>query len=182
MLQLIVFLLGSFGFLILSFRSISHPVSHGFPRFFAFEAILGLVVLNAPVWFVHPFSPAQILSWALLLGAVLLAIHAIWALRKYGKPDQSVQDSRRLSFEKTTRLVTEGPYKYIRHPMYASLLLFAWGVFLKQISLSSALLLVLISLALYITAFFEERENLSLFGDVYNQYMRLTKRFIPFVF
>jgi len=87
-----------------------------------------------------------------------------------------------LTLEKTTPLVTGGPYRFIRHPMYASLMCFTWGVFLKQISLLSGLLVILASLALYTTAIFEERENLRNFGNQYVEYMHRTRRFIPFLF
>ena len=182
MLEWIIFLLGSLGFFILSLRSLLKPLSHGFPRFFAFEAILGLVVLNSRSWFIRPLSLPQLVSWALLIDSVFLAIHAIWTLRRFGKTDRTIQDASRIAFEKTTHLVTIGPYQFIRHLMYAALLCFGWGAFLKQVSLASGLLLILACLALFTTAYFEEQENLRIFGDEYSQYMRTTKRFIPLLF
>lgn len=182
MLQLLVFLFGSIGITLISHQSLVIHSSHGFPRFFAFEALLGLVVLNAHSWFAQPFSLRQILSWALLLDAAYLAIHAIWTLRVQGHPDRTIQDTSRLPFEKTTKLVTQGPYQFIRHPMYASLLELAWGVFLKDIDLLSGLLAILVSLTLFLTAVYEEKENLRIFGDEYAVYMQRTKRFIPFVY
>lgn len=182
MLELVIFLLGSLEFVLLSSHTLTKPLSHGFPRFFAFEAILGLAVLNAPFWFIKPLSLAQIVSWALLLNSIFLAVNAFWVLRQFGKPDKSIQDASRLALEKTTLLVTEGPYRFIRHPMYASLLCFTWGVFLKHITLLSGLLVILACLALYITAIFEERENLRNFGNEYAEYMHRTRRFIPFLY
>ena len=182
MLNLVIFLLGSLGFGILSRHVLTKPSSHGFPRFFAFEAILGLIIVNAPAWFVQPFSLRQLISWVLLMISAFLAIDCVLVLRKFGKPDQSIQDANRLVFEKTTHLITDGPYRFIRHPMYTSLLCIAWGTFLKQLSILSGLLVTLVSLALYITAVFEERENLRSFGDEYVAYKLVTKRFIPFLF
>jgi len=182
MLEFIIFLIGSFGFFILSRQSLTKPFSHGFPRFFAFEAILGLIVLNAPFWFVQPFSITQIISWALLVISAFMAVHAFYSLRKFGQTDASIEDASRLALEKTTQLVTNGPYRYIQHPLYTSLLCFTLGTFLKHIGLISILLLILASLALYLTALFEERENLHYFGEGYARYMQLTKRFIPFLF
>ena len=46
-MELIVFLFGSLILLFLSCPWLTHPLSHGFPRFFAFEAILGLAALDA---------------------------------------------------------------------------------------------------------------------------------------
>lgn len=182
MWELVIFLLGSLGFVLLSRHALTKPLSHGFPRFFAFEAILGLVVLNAPFWLIKPLLLAQIISWVLLLMSAVLAVNSFWVFRQFGKPDKSIQDPGRLAFEKTTRLVTAGPYRFIRHPMYTSLMCFTGGVFLKQICLLSGLLVILASLALLTTAIFEERENLRNFGQEYDEYMKHTKRFIPFLF
>jgi protein-S-isoprenylcysteine O-methyltransferase Ste14 len=181
MIALAVFLGGSLGMIILSFRSFMRPYSYGMPRFIAFEAILGMGVLNAPAWFINPFSLLQLISWVMLLDAAYLVIHAIWALRRQGQPDPSTQDASRVAPEKTIRLVTEGPYQSIRHPMYASLLWLSWGIFLKQPTVLTALLGFLASVALYITATWEERLNLQHFGDAYLAYMQRTKRFIPYV-
>jgi protein-S-isoprenylcysteine O-methyltransferase Ste14 len=116
------------------------------------------------------------------LGSVYIAIYSFRALRAYGVPDHSIQDAGQLEFEKTTHLVTEGPYRLIRHPLYASLLFLSWGVALKQINLVSIMISIIASLALFLTAIYEERENLSKFGDEYAIYMQHTKRFIPRLF
>lgn len=51
MLRLLLFLLASMGITWLSRRSLGETRSHGFYRFFAFEALAGLVLLNTPRWF-----------------------------------------------------------------------------------------------------------------------------------
>jgi len=177
-----IFLAGSLVLAILSRASIINQRSHGFPRFFAFEAILGLAVLNAPAWFHQPFSLPQRVSWVLLLVSAFLVLSALSALRRFGVPDRSFRDASRISIEKTTRLVTVGPYRFIRHPMYASLLFLAWGIFLKRVDLVSFLLAMVASLALFLTAVYEEQENLRNFGDEYSVYMQHTRRFIPYLF
>jgi protein-S-isoprenylcysteine O-methyltransferase Ste14 len=182
MVEGIIFLLGSVGFILLSRQALTRPYSHGFPRFFAFEALLGLGVVNAPSWFIRPLSIQQIISWALLILATYLVGHATWALRKHGAPDQRLSDPQRVGIEKTTRLVTTGPYRPLRHPMYTSLLCLGWGIFLKQINLISALLVFIICMTVFLTTIYEERENLKIFGEEYANYMRKTWRFIPFVF
>jgi protein-S-isoprenylcysteine O-methyltransferase Ste14 len=182
MVRLVIFLLGSLGFLILSRGALKEHHLYAFPRFFAFEAILGLVVLNAEKWFAQPFSFLQIISWLLILYSAYLAIHSFRVLHTHGSPAESTQDAGKQSFEKTTQIVTQGPYRHIRHPLYASLLYLAWGVSLKQVNLISILLAIVASLALYLTAVYEERENLLKFGDEYTTYIKRTKRFLPFVF
>ena len=87
-----------------------------------------------------------------------------------------------VGIEKTTRLVTTGIFKYIRHPLYSSLLLLAWGVFFKNPSWAACGLAVGATAFLLATARTEEAENVRYFGSAYQAYMRQTKMFIPYFF
>jgi protein-S-isoprenylcysteine O-methyltransferase Ste14 len=162
-------------------RSLLRPRTHGFYRFFAWECILGLILLNFAHWEVDPLSPHQLISWLLLMFSIFLVIHGIRLLQIVGKPDEHRPDSELLAFEKTTNLVTVGVYKYIRHPLYASLLFLAWGVYLKDTSASGLLLVCTASFFLLITAKRDEIECVQHFGSAYTAYMQRTKMFIPFV-
>jgi len=182
MVQAAIFVLASAGILRLSWRSLRFPRSHGFHRFFAVEFIAALVVLNAPHWFRDPFAPRQLASWFLLFGSIWPAVAGLRLLRAYGRPSRETSDPTKLAFEKTTALVVVGMYRYIRHPMYASLLGLAWGASLKDISAASIALALAASLSLLATAVAEERENLAQFGPSYAEYMKTRRRFIPFLF
>jgi protein-S-isoprenylcysteine O-methyltransferase Ste14 len=107
---------------------------HGFCRFFAWELIVILVLLNLDHWFVAPLSWHQLISWILLSLSLFLVIHGARLLRLVGKPDTTRADEGLIGIEKTTKLVTVGAYKYIRHPIYCSLLCLAWGAFFKSLS------------------------------------------------
>ena len=181
-MEWIAFLVFSAGIILLSWRSFRDRRSHGFYRFFAFEVILALILLNVEFWFRQPFSVRQIVSWSLLLMSILLAVHGFTLLRRIGKPNAEIQDHRRLNIEKTTQLVKVGAYRYIRHPLYASLLCLTWGAFLKHPSLVGGGLGAIATLALYLTARLEEVENLEQFGAEYAAYTAQTKMFIPFIF
>lgn len=157
------------------------PSSHGFFRFFAFEAILCIIVLNAPVWFHRPFAPLQLVSWPLLLVSAGLAVHGYHVLGKLGQPSQPEPGSPLFRVENTASLVTTGAYRFIRHPLYASLLYLAWGAALKSLTPVVVLLAVLATAFLVATAKSEEAENIGRFGEAYRQYMAHTRLFIPFV-
>jgi protein-S-isoprenylcysteine O-methyltransferase Ste14 len=178
----LVFAIGSILIIWISRGSLRRRDAHGFYRFFAFEAILGLIALNAAGWFSEPFSPRQLVSWALLLASLLLAIHGFRMLHRHGEPDRGIEDPTRLTVEKTTRLVRSGAYRHIRHPLYASLLALAWGAFLKSPSWPGVLLAAIATGVVYLTARVEEQENIRDFGTEYVEYMRETRMFIPFVF
>ncbi|MGJ7496644.1 methyltransferase family protein [Variovorax sp. RT4R15] len=161
--------------------ALRQPDSHGFYRFFAWECILALVLLNLPVWDRDPLAPHQLLSWALLIASAWLPIHAVRLLKRLGKPTQERADAALYGFEKTSSLVTSGAFRYIRHPMYTALMLLAWGAFLKQFSWLGLGLVLAATVLLFVTALRDERECLQHFGDAYRAYMRGTRRFIPFV-
>ena len=143
-------------------------------RFFAWEIIAGLFALNLPGWFNHPFAWYQVISWILLVASLIPITYGVILLRKVGKPTDEL--------EATTQLVTEGIYRFIRHPLYASLLYLAWGLFFKSISLLDGCLAVVGTAFLYATASADEAECCHKFGEEYKRYMQKTKMFIPFVF
>jgi len=182
MLQISLFLVISLILLAISWKSLQNPGSHGFHRFFAWEAILALILVNTPVWFENPYTWHQILSWCLLVACLIPLIFGTYSLRREGKPvDQRAGDPSLLAFEKTTKLVTNGIYKYIRHPLYSSLLLLAWGAYFKSPAWIGGLLAGTATLFLVATARADEAECVRFFGESYHSYRQQTKMFIPYL-
>lgn len=180
MIRLTLFAFLSAPIIWVSRRSLRHPRSHGFSRFFAFESILALIVLNAPHWFAHPLAIRQLLSWVLLSTSLGLVVWGFLNLRGQGGFRPAAEASTTFAWENTGRLVTTGIYRYIRHPMYSSLLFLAWGAVLKAVSPATLGLGAVASLALAATAKAEEAENVTRFGQEYRDYMVRTRRFVPF--
>jgi len=181
MTEIAVFLIASIGLAYISRSSLVHPASHGFYRFFAWECILVLFVLNARHWFADPFSIRQIFSWLLLLASLLLVVPGIGMLHRKGKADNRRREEPLMAFEKTTVLVTDGIYHYVRHPLYSSLLFLDWGIVFKGPSPASIILGLATTLLLILTARAEEREDIAFFGEAYREYMRRTKMFVPYL-
>ena len=181
-IELIVFVVISAAFIWISRHTLQYPRSHGFYRFFAWECTLALILLNLRAWGLDPLAPNQLVSWTLLFITSWLPIHAVIMLKNKGKPNDDRVDPASFSFEKTTLLVTTGAFKYIRHPMYATLLFLTWAAYLKQFSWIGTALVLAASIFLFITAKQDEEECLKHFGEPYWAYMQKTKRFIPFVF
>ncbi len=181
--RLAAFLLLSIPITIISRRSLSVPGSHGFYRFFAWEAILALILYNIIFWFKDPFRWYQLLSWLLLIASFSPLILGLLQLKKSGKPDgQNRNDPALMNFEKTTQLVTSGIYQFIRHPLYSSLLLLNWGVFWKIPSPIGLFLALCATGFLIATAKADEGECVQVFGNAYKEYMNRSKMFIPFIF
>jgi protein-S-isoprenylcysteine O-methyltransferase Ste14 len=181
MITFIVFALLSIPLIIISFRSLKKPGSHGFYRFFGWEGILFLTVWNVRYWFTEPLSFPHIISWILLFYALYLVIAGVLLLKNKGKSNQIRQDETLFSFEKTTELVETGLYRYIRHPLYGSLLFLTWGIFLKHMSVSLLYVALFSSVMFYLTARMDEKECIAYFGEVYRAYMKRTKMFIPMI-
>jgi protein-S-isoprenylcysteine O-methyltransferase Ste14 len=183
MAQWLLFITGSLLLVVISWKSLYNPRAHGFYRFFAWEAILGIFLLNARYWFQEPFSWNQIIAWSLLLLCLIPLVFGIHALRTRGKPAEHREgDPSLLAFEKTTTLVTGGIYQYIRHPLYSSLFLLTWGIFFKALSWLAFAIAMTASLFLVATAKADENECTQFFGPPYQEYMQHTKRFIPYLF
>lgn len=181
--RLIVFVVLSAGLAYLSRASLRVPRSHGFYRFFAWEFILALVLLNIKQWFRDPLSIHQLASWFLLASTFIPGVPGIHLLITQGRPEtQRRDDVPLIGIEKTTQLVTSGVFKYIRHPLYCSLFLLAWGAFFKDPSWAGGGLALAATVFLLATASVEESENIRYFGAAYRVYMRKTKMFIPFLF
>lgn len=170
-----IVLIGGTLFIILFswFLSIKYRRYHGIARFFAFESVFILVLLNIRIWFVNPFSFQQIISWILLILSIYVVVTGYLLLKRKGKPDSN--------FENTSVLVKSGIYGYIRHPLYLSIFLLGTGIMLKDPAPFQIVLGIINLVAVYITARIEENEMKSKFGDEYRVYMTETKMFIPYV-
>ncbi len=181
MFEIVIWIILSIPLFIISRRSLLYVSSHGFYRFFAWECILWLIIINWRYWFTNPFSLAQIFSWIFLFYSLFLLVPAVQLMKKLGKPQENRSEDALYSFEKTSELVQSGIFKYIRHPMYGSLLFLTWGVCLKNPEINLIIISVLSSVFLLITAKTEEKEDIKYFGDKYKEYIKKTKMFIPYI-
>lgn len=157
------------------FLSIKHGRYHGVARFFSFESIFIMALLNIPVWFHDPFSLMQMISWIFLILSLYIAIAGFFLLKNAGKPKGS-------NFEDTTVLVKAGLYRYIRHPLYLSLFLLGTGIMMKNITAVTIAAGAINLVSVWLTALIEEGEMIDRFGNDYKAYMKETRMFIPFLF
>ena len=101
---------------------------------------------------------------------------AIWARvhlgRNWGMP---------MSVKKDAKLVTTGPYAYIRHPIYAGILLAMLGSALASI-MWWLVAFVIFSIYLVYSSRVEEKVMMQQFPDKYPEYKKKTKMLVPFIF
>lgn len=179
---LIAFALGSAFLIWVSWPSLRRPRSHGFYRFIAWEGMLVLWLVNLPMWRVDPYGAHQLVAWVLQLVSLGFIVSGTYYLISFGRPSPERGGDELFAFERTSALVTHGVYRYIRHPMYAALLYFALAAYLKHVSWISTALMLCIAAALYLTARREEDECVAYFGRPYREYMKASRRFVPFFF
>ncbi len=178
----VLFLIFSLPIVAVSWRSLFNPGSHGFYRFLSWECILWIFMKNCRYWFSNPDTINQVFSWFFLFISLSVLIPGIISLRRRGDQSMKRHDKNLYEFEKTTQLVDTGIYKYIRHPLYSSLLFLTWGICLKNPNGGVVAVSIVSTATLLITAMLDEKECISYFGDEYKKYMQGTKRFFPFLF
>jgi protein-S-isoprenylcysteine O-methyltransferase Ste14 len=141
---------------------------------FIIKYTLAIVILAVLVLLVRGdfFSSAPLVIIGQLAAVALLASSRMaFGSQEFGLSAEPRQDL----------LVRRGPYKFIRHPMYAGALLLIWVSILGHWSiLNFALGIIVLAFALLRIALEEEllREHYA----EYEEYARQTKKIIPFVY
>jgi protein-S-isoprenylcysteine O-methyltransferase Ste14 len=107
-----------------------------------------------------------------LLGLALAVWARVYIGRNWGMP---------MSEKVDPELVTTGPYRTIRHPIYSGIILAMVGT---TVAVSVYWLIAVVLLGAYFvySAVMEERYMAGLFPDAYPRYKQSTKMLIPFIF
>ncbi|MBN2085739.1 MAG: isoprenylcysteine carboxylmethyltransferase family protein [Anaerolineales bacterium] len=142
-----------------------------------FLALLALVGLYAfipgePDWLILPL-PVWLRGLGVVLGAFGL-LYLIWVhytLREYW--------STVLQLRKAHALITAGPYRWIRHPMYSALMVCFFSLALISAAWPLLLLAALTLPFFYRVTVKEERMMIGQFGEEYRAYRERTGRFLP---
>jgi protein-S-isoprenylcysteine O-methyltransferase Ste14 len=158
-------------------RTVERPRSPWRPLF-----VIGLVVLlllfhgRSQLWDKQVLPGSFALSTlGLALCAVGLAF-AIWARNILG-----TNWSANPVLKENHELITSGPYRYVRHPIYTGLLLAIFGTALASGTFGSFILFIYVAVGLHFKAKVEEGLMLRQFPDAYPEYTRKTKSIIPFI-
>lgn len=146
-----------------------------------FYVLVTITYLLIPVWALTDWLDRAALDlpdWLRWVGVGILTIGLAafwWTHRTLGRNWSGV-----LEIYDGHALVTDGPYRLVRHPMYTAFLLCGVGILLvssNAILGLSNLAIVLVMLVVRIPA--EERMLVEHFGDDYRELMRSTGRLLP---
>jgi protein-S-isoprenylcysteine O-methyltransferase Ste14 len=116
-----------------------------------------------------------------LLGLLLSALGV--ALRYFSIRSLGKFFTYELRIDPEQRVIEEGPYRYIRHPGYAGILCLLAGLPMIFQNWYGFLWLGLVCGSFMVVRIpHEERMLIEAFGDEYRQYIKRTKRLIPFLY
>lgn len=115
----------------------------------------------------------EILAWPFFVSGTILILWAVFILFKYSGSSGAPGDP-------TRKLVTQGPYEFIRNPVYLGDILLLFGLAL----FTSSFLLLLVALEAIIiihllVCYIEEPKTEERFGEPYRAYMEKVPRWIP---
>ena len=150
-------------------------LSYTVPGALAFWAL----VLTAPsdqFWF-RPFLPwSPAFYWT---GVALMVIGfalTVWARLVLGS-----NWSATVTVKENHELITRGPYRLVRHPIYSGLLLAILGSALPREDARAVAAVLVFLFALLRKAGIEEGRMIATFGDEYRAYRRRSKMVIPYI-
>ncbi len=123
---------------------------------------------------------AALPSWVFTLGIIFMILGIIirqWSIAVLGR-----FFSPKIGVQKDQKVVDNGPYKLIRHPAYTGFLLILTGIGLAWQSWIAVIIILLgFGVAIGYRIHVEEKMLISVLGDDYIEYMKRTKRLIPYI-
>ena len=152
-----------------------HPVMRiPVPWVFILTYLIGFVVeLYLPI----PVRSPQIVRTALIAGLILVGIGVAVAFSALGIFRK--RSTTTIPFETPTSLVTSGPYRFTRNPMYVGLTLVYLGVAGTRAEIWPVFVLpVLFAYVNFVVIPVEERHLHAAFGDAYAQYGARVRRWL----
>jgi protein-S-isoprenylcysteine O-methyltransferase Ste14 len=127
--------------------------------------------LAALVWMRRLFATSPILIGVQVAAVMLM----LWARMTFG-----ARSFHAAASTSEGGLVTNGPYRFLRHPIYASIIYFVWAGQLQSSTGGSLAAAGVVSAGLVARMLLEERFLRAAYPE-YENYARRAKRVIPFV-
>jgi protein-S-isoprenylcysteine O-methyltransferase len=140
--------------------------------------ILAIVLHRTHGWLQTQITPdtdaVQIAGVACCAAGVALAIWARWILGANWSASPTIKEGH--------ELITAGPYRFVRHPIYTGLLLALFGSQVLAAGRACDLIIyAVIAVGLHFKSKVEEGFMMQTFPDAYSEYRHHTKAIIPFI-
>jgi protein-S-isoprenylcysteine O-methyltransferase Ste14 len=144
------------------------------PWVFILAYLIGFVVL---LYLPIPVQSPKVVRLSLIAGLVLVIVGVAFAFSALGIFKK--RSTTTIPFERPTSLVTSGPYRMTRNPMYVGLTLIYLGVAGTRAEVWPAIVLpVLLAYVNFIVIPVEEQHLRESFGDPYAQYSARVRRWL----
>lgn len=141
------------------------------PLIYAVPLVAGILIQTLFPMNLLPPVAAQVSGGLLFILAGILAVSALWTMRQAGT---NVAPS-----QPTTAIVTDGPYRFTRNPIYLSLTLLYGGISLLANALWPMLMLPIVLIIIDRGVIAREEGYLEhKFGEEYTQYKARAHRWI----
>jgi protein-S-isoprenylcysteine O-methyltransferase Ste14 len=148
------------------------------PRKFPFPPAIPILALLAgwglgKLWPIHIAWPewTRWAGWILFIAPFSIAIWASVTFRRHNTPVDPLG--------KVATIVTAGPFRFSRNPMYVTLLLsYIGGILAFRLAWSAILLVPVFLLLQYVVIVREERHLQAVFGQQYTDYQRRVRRWL----
>lgn len=138
--------------------------------------IIGIILyLLSPPWWTWPHLPlGEYAQWAGITVTIVPILYLIWVHRHL-----DTQWSIALELQEDHKLITTGPYKRVRHPMYLGIFVYTIGLCIISLDILVMLFFVFTIWVNYRRIPSEEQMMIERFGDEYLEYMKRTGRLFP---
>lgn len=123
------------------------------------------------------YASISVLNWIAFVLALTSLAFMIWSRVVLGK-----NWSGRIAIKKDHQLITNGPYRFVRHPMYTGFIFaFFWSaVLLGEVRGLISFIILVIGVLMKLRL--EEKFVHEAFGQDYQAYSKRVKKIVPFIY
>jgi protein-S-isoprenylcysteine O-methyltransferase Ste14 len=152
-------------------------------RILAVIIVGSVIFLKEQIAIFLPFINTNFWSYTLTIGIIADIVALLGMLIMiYARVTLGKNWSANVTFKENHELITNGPYAYVRHPIYSGLILIILSVAIHSGNFAWLLLFVLFFFGAYYKARKEEKLLIKHFPDTYPAYMKKVSALIPFIF
>jgi protein-S-isoprenylcysteine O-methyltransferase len=139
--------------------------------------VVGVSLWEFPIFMYSIFSPSSEIKILGILICLLGMLFAVWARRTLGLN----WSANPIELKENHELVSSGPYRLVRNPIYTGVMFALLGTFIGEGQLRVFLLFVLIAIGMIVRTRIEGKLMAQQFPESYPEYKKKVKSLIPWI-